>query len=494
MLSLKLWPSVFSIVLPIITHEQIFFAASLSTSWPKTFAYPVFGGYIGCFESNVCLPSEICRDDNFYGKCVSRSSTLLPDIQLSEAEWNLLKETKNVFQQLGLKWSDPYLQCFLRGLILKLQMNNVRLSIKNLCGELPPEFLELLLREDEPLLVRGGELNLGDTSQEESRPNPSLNFIPDSRIMRLYLRPRNSESSSDFFERPNFDDINLDGVSSRDQPVSGTDFSTQASKGLINNFRKNLQMPALKRQLQRKTMVSKRFNRQKLVEMDSENLERIVKNLVWLRFSKPINYIEAQDFLNTLSQDVDMRPPVASFQLDRSGKILQFHVPFQAGLTADDVINSLSSKRDWFQMNGILDIGKGIPILTEASGVPYQRYKSGGFVDSAPEDRNLNPQPRNRISRASFVAIIIFCTIALITALLLFLQYMVRSGRCFNRKGSGESILTKSQYAEDDTEKMMHKLSSESPGSPPPYHDSYVSEKPQETKVVKERGTGSNAD
>ncbi|VDL95124.1 unnamed protein product [Schistocephalus solidus] len=124
-------------------------------------------------------------------------------------------------------------------------------------------------------------------------------------------------------------------------------------------------------------------------------------------------------------------------------------------------------------MNGILDIGKGIPILTEASGVPYQRYKSGGFVDSAPEDRNLNPQPRNRISRASFVAIIIFCTIALITALLLFLQYMVRSGRCFNRKGSGESILTKSQYAEDDTEKMMHKLSSESPGSPPPYHDSY---------------------
>uniref|UniRef100_A0A0X3PZ41 Receptor-type tyrosine-protein phosphatase-like N n=1 Tax=Schistocephalus solidus TaxID=70667 RepID=A0A0X3PZ41_SCHSO len=365
-------------------------------------------------------------------------------------------------------------------------MNNVRLSIKNLCGELPPEFLELLLREDEPLLVRGGELNLGDTSQEESRPNPSLNFIPDSRIMRLYLRPRNSESSSDFFERPNFDDINLDGVSSRDQPVSGTDFSTQASKGLINNFRKNLQMPALKRQLQRKTMVSKRFNRQKLVEMDSENLKRIVKNLVWLRFSKPINYIEAQDFLNTLSQDVDMRPPVASFQLDRSGKILQFHVPFQAGLTADDVINSLSSKRDWFQMNGILDIGKGIPILTEASGVPYQRYKSGGFVDSAPEDRNLNPQPRNRISRASFVAIIIFCTIALITALLLFLQYMVRSGRCFNRKGSGESILTKSQYAEDDTEKMMHKLSSESPGSPPPYHDSYVSEKPQETKVVKE--------
>ncbi|VDN13188.1 unnamed protein product [Dibothriocephalus latus] len=240
--------------------------------------------------------------------------------------------------------------------------------------------------------------------------------------------------------------------------------------------------------MQRNTMVSKRFNRQKLIEMDSADLERIVKNLVWLRFSKPINYIEAQDFLNKLSQDVDMKPPVASFQLDRSGKILQFHVPFQAGLTADDVIASLlrfGEVRSQVEVGTSLVCSRAdLRILTELNGIPYQPYKTGGFPNSGPENRNLTPQSRNRISRASFVAIIIFCTIAVIAAFLLFLQYMVRSGRCFNRKGSGESILTKAQYGEEDSEKMMPNLSSESPGSPPPYHDSYASRLSELTNIV----------
>nr|VZI19968.1 unnamed protein product [Spirometra erinaceieuropaei] len=333
-------------------------------------------------------------------------------------------------------------------------------------------------------MLRGGIPDLNYISSDESRPKPRVMLTPDSQIVG-YLSSQNSKPGPTFFERQDFDDIRADDVGIRELPLSENDVSTQTDIIEGENSLKHPHIHALKRQIQRKTMGSKRFNRQKLVEMDSEDLERIVKNLVWLRFAKPINYIEAQEFLNKLSQDVDMKPPVASFQLDRSGKVLQFHVPFQAGLTADDVIGSLSSNSDWFRLNGILDIGKGIPILTEASGVPQQPYKSGEFTDSEPEDRILRPQPRSRISRASFVAIIIFCTIAVITAFLLFVQYMVRSGRCLPRKGSGESILTKGQYAEDDTEKMMPNLSSESPGSPPPYHDSYVSEKPQETKAVK---------
>uniref|UniRef100_A0A5K3FEA6 Protein-tyrosine-phosphatase n=1 Tax=Mesocestoides corti TaxID=53468 RepID=A0A5K3FEA6_MESCO len=187
-----------------------------------------------------------------------------------------------------------------------------------------------------------------------------------------------------------------------------------------------------KRHLQRKTMPLKRFNRDKVVKVGSAEFDRRTKNTIWLRLDRPANYIEADEFLRELSEDLDIRPPIAQFQLDKTGRVLLFFVPFETGLVASDVTSMMGQNPQWLKQNKIAEVGIGMPLLSEPVAAPHTVAK----IEQLPE-MGENPMKafrgetgvrsaKDQVSRVGFILVIVLCSLAVLGAVLLFVQYIVR--------------------------------------------------------------------
>ncbi|VDM16175.1 unnamed protein product [Hydatigera taeniaeformis] len=178
----------------------------------------------------------------------------------------------------------------------------------------------------------------------------------------------------------------------------------------------------------------KRFNRDKVVKFGTAEFDRRTKNTIWLRLSKPVNYIEADDILQELSENMDIRPPIAQFQLDKTGRILLFFVPFETGLVANDVLNMIRQNPQWMKQNKVSQYGIGMPVLTEPIAAPQTVGKiehlseMGDYAVGGAGRRqgNRSTGTGGRLSRVGFVVVVVVCSLAVLVALLLVAHILVR--------------------------------------------------------------------
>ncbi|XP_017061042.1 uncharacterized protein LOC108101267 [Drosophila ficusphila] len=103
-------------------------------------------GNVGCqFVRTLCIPhSEVCYDDNIFGKCIPTTGVDVEDIEktpLSEEQSRVLATMLEELQGAGLGWDHPYVQCRIQGSLFSLQRQQQ--LPPNLCANLapaPPEF------------------------------------------------------------------------------------------------------------------------------------------------------------------------------------------------------------------------------------------------------------------------------------------------------------------------------------------------------------------
>ncbi|XP_022228423.2 uncharacterized protein LOC111078169 isoform X2 [Drosophila obscura] len=103
-------------------------------------------GNVGCqFVRTLCIPrSEVCYDDNIFGKCIPTTGVDVEDIEktpLTEEQSRLLATMLEELQGAGLGWDHPYVQCRIQGALFTLQRQQQ--LPPNLCANLapvPPEF------------------------------------------------------------------------------------------------------------------------------------------------------------------------------------------------------------------------------------------------------------------------------------------------------------------------------------------------------------------
>ncbi|XP_016997722.2 receptor-type tyrosine-protein phosphatase N2 isoform X1 [Drosophila takahashii] len=103
-------------------------------------------GNVGCqFVRTLCIPhSEVCYDDNIFGKCIPTTGVDVEDIEktpLTEEQSRVLATMLEELQGAGLGWDHPYVQCRIQGSLFSLQRQQQ--LPPNLCANLapaPPEF------------------------------------------------------------------------------------------------------------------------------------------------------------------------------------------------------------------------------------------------------------------------------------------------------------------------------------------------------------------
>ncbi|XP_067623406.1 receptor-type tyrosine-protein phosphatase N2 isoform X2 [Eurosta solidaginis] len=98
-------------------------------------------GNVGChFVRTLCLQgSEVCFDDNIFGKCIPTTGVDVEDIEktpLTEEQSNALATMLEELQGAGLGWDHPYVQCRIQGALYSLQ-KRTQLP-PNLCANLSP--------------------------------------------------------------------------------------------------------------------------------------------------------------------------------------------------------------------------------------------------------------------------------------------------------------------------------------------------------------------
>ncbi|XP_030565478.1 receptor-type tyrosine-protein phosphatase N2 isoform X2 [Drosophila novamexicana] len=103
-------------------------------------------GNVGCqFVRTLCIPhSEVCYDDNIFGKCIPTTGVDVEDIErtpLTEEQSRLLATMLEELQGAGLGWDHHYVQCRIQGALFSLQRQQQ--LPPNLCANLapaPPEY------------------------------------------------------------------------------------------------------------------------------------------------------------------------------------------------------------------------------------------------------------------------------------------------------------------------------------------------------------------
>ncbi|XP_030240533.1 receptor-type tyrosine-protein phosphatase-like N isoform X2 [Drosophila navojoa] len=98
-------------------------------------------GNVGCqFVRTLCIPhSEVCYDDNIFGKCIPTTGVDVEDIEktpLTEDQSRLLATMLEELQGAGLGWDHHYVQCRIQGALFSLQRQQQ--LPPNLCANLAP--------------------------------------------------------------------------------------------------------------------------------------------------------------------------------------------------------------------------------------------------------------------------------------------------------------------------------------------------------------------
>ncbi|KAL5110441.1 Receptor-type tyrosine-protein phosphatase-like N [Taenia crassiceps] len=361
-----------------------------------------------------------------FGKCVEEhfdGSTY----KLSNAERSLLTNVGTDLLQIGLDFSDLYVQCVFRGLILKFRLQDEHMDIVKLCGEMPIEVI--------------GNYKGDYSAKDYGEPNPSstLGLAAMRRVIRglesfgFDMSPGEEFHDEGVEFQKNgirlFPDNTLRTWSFDDDPSLTEYFRdfTREDNDEASKIYENILLGG-------KKVTVKRFNRDKVVKFGTAEFDRRTKNTIWLRLSKPVDYIEADSILQELSENMDIRPPIAQFQLDKTGHILLFFVPFETGLVANDVLNMMRRNPQWMKQNNVFQYGIGMPVLTEPKAAPQMVGKiehlseMGDYTMGGTGRRQSNGGRgiRGRPSRVGFVAVVVVCSLAVLVALLLVAHILVR--------------------------------------------------------------------
>ncbi|VDN96238.1 unnamed protein product [Rodentolepis nana] len=348
------------------------------------------------------------------------------------------------------------------------------MNIVELCGETPLMVTDFLSFE-EPLFYEDNSFLLTDNDARDDEQ-----FSPVSKALNIDWNLLQNEKYND--HEANSTGLNQDVIEKPRHLNRESQSLVQYFKSLFEDANIDAITPPQHQtnlRVSGKAAKEKRFSRDKGVKFkpDAE-----LDHQVWMRFSKPVNYIDADRILRELSEIMGIRPPIARFQLDKTGRVLLFFVPFESGMLGKDIVSMMPETLKWINKNSILQYGVGFPSSKEGRPGRSESVSVG----------------TGRLSKIEFVAVIVVCALAVLVALLLFVHILIKrreklsgyipavdktsrkpserplvgtaspspSGSIVNVSvmSSGNDFLTKQPHQES--------TSSCSTGSPPPYQES----------------------
>nr|CDS26483.1 receptor type tyrosine protein phosphatase [Hymenolepis microstoma] len=276
------------------------------------------------------------------------------------------------------------------------------MNIVELCGETPLKVTDSLNFEDLPFNEDNSILLSDNNAGKVEQFSPT--------IKALNIDWNFSQNAKNKEHEVNFTGLNQDEIGKPWYPNQESQSLVQYFKSLFGDANIDAITPPQHQtnlRVSGKATQEKRFSRDKGVKF-KPGAE--LDHQVWMRFSKPVNYIDADRILRELSEIMGIRPPIARFQLDKTGRVLLFFVPFESGMLGKDIVSMMPETLKWINKNSILQYGVGFPFSKERKPDRSEPVLVG----------------TGRLSKIGFVAVVVVCALAVLVALLLFVHILIK--------------------------------------------------------------------
>ncbi|CAH8501703.1 unnamed protein product [Schistosoma turkestanicum] len=399
MYCLRIWSVIIPIVMIIVRRNAGFSAKNVVLN----------GGYVGCLYQEVCLSGEICHDDSLFGRCVLDNvhEDLLGSKSLQKSK---LKSLILLSQPQNYDWADTTLQCVLRTILFESESPSMFVDPKTFClyqydiedsdnlnGQFHNQYIKRDIRKNRayPNFMLSNPLKTVESY-----------YIPETlHDVMNYDNNNNNNDDDRWIDNPNRNGINremknneeqLDQFSKKIQQVrrfSGNydtneyrkfNGEQELSNRLIDDSNKDDGDMATKlyqddyllssnpltdetlssefqTQPQDETIIpSKSVSRLHARKFGSGSYKQLERRWIWIKFlNGPITNQEAQSILLKISHDSKLTSPISFFFLDKSRRVLYFHVPSSAGVSADAIVDALNTKMNSIDGYQIEDVGFG---------------------------------------------------------------------------------------------------------------------------------------
>ncbi|TNN05497.1 Receptor-type tyrosine-protein phosphatase N2 [Schistosoma japonicum] len=169
-----------------------------------------------------------------------------------------------------------------------------------------------------------------------------------------------------------------------------------------------------------------RLRAHKVISGSSKQLER---RWIWIKFlNGPITNQVAQSILFKISHDLKLASPISFFFLDKSRRVLYFHVPSSAGVSADTIVDALNTKINAIDGYPIEDVGFGRgavnTVNTRSTTDTTTKSPQPSFLHRSVDDEPF--KTTGRIKWERYTMTLVLCSTILAAVLILTTIYLVQ--------------------------------------------------------------------
>ncbi|CAH8557018.1 unnamed protein product [Schistosoma rodhaini] len=494
---LRIWSIIIPIVMIVVRHNTGFSSRDVLLN----------GGYIGCLYQEVCLTGEICHNDSLFGRCV-------PDnVQdhLFDARYSQMYKLKSLplfNKPQKYNWADTTLQCLLRAMILEYESHSIFVDPKSFClyqydmedgdnidGQFHSQYVKRDVRKNRgyPNFMLSNPLKtikpyyFPENSYEHINNDNDYNRWTDNPINKgMNAEMKNNEELDHFSKNiqqmlrlsgnyENNENIEFNGeqeLANRLTDDSNKDNGDMADK-LNQDYLlsgKYMQEPLLgetlpsesQAQQQEETIIpSKSVTRLRAQKVGSGSYKPLERRWIWVKFlNGPITNQEAQLILLKISHDLKLTSPISFFFFDKSRRVLYFHVPSSAGVSADTIVDALNTKMNSIDGYSIEDVGFGRgavnTVNTHSSTNAPTESPQPSLLHRSLDDESL--KKTGQVKWEKYTMTIVLCSTILTAVVLLTAIYIVQICRT-KRKSKSESNEKLSCQSDDSPHLERKKLS-----------------------------------
>ncbi|KAF6779526.1 hypothetical protein AHF37_00899 [Paragonimus kellicotti] len=376
MSNIKLWSVLLPIVLTCMNYEKVV-KAYKDVILDDDLLFGGFVGMKGCLYEDVCFESELCFNDQLFGKCVSRLNTSSEKMMWKISVLNALENVFYMFPE-GIDWNDMHVQCLLRTILQNKSNQLTETELKALCGVQPVIAAEAPDNEEaEYSLLRKRMFDSDDPMETFLNNNHA-------RLSPLYSVTQDVTPASSLFNEGALSakleqTLQNNRIARRRDHPDSKDHTDDEIKQILAQF----QLLGNKPNRYIELRPANRFYNKHSVHTSPEDvkqshlgtatnspssvealpkrryqlsLSRDIKppipptrSWIWAKFiRRSLDAYEAEYFLQELSR-----------RMDRTGNVLYFQVPKATGISTESVVQALKDGKGNFDSYQIEHVGFG---------------------------------------------------------------------------------------------------------------------------------------
>ncbi|CAH8556720.1 unnamed protein product [Schistosoma haematobium] len=496
---LRIWSIIIPIVMIIVRHNSGLSSKNVLLD----------GGYIGCLYQEVCLTGEICHNDSLFGRCVPENV----QYELFDATYSQVHKIKSLplfIRPQNYNWADTTLQCLLRTMILEYESHSIFVDPKSFClyqydiedgdnidGQFRSQYVKRDVRKNRgyPNFMLSNPLKtiepyyFPENSYELMDNDNNYNRWIDNPINKGINAEMKNNEELDHFSKKFQKMLRLSGNHQRNENIESNREQELANKVMDDSNKDNgdmaaklyqddyllsgkyMQEPLLGETLpsefqtqQQEEMIipSKSVTRLRAQNMGSGSYKPLERRWIWIKFlSGPITNQAAQLIVLKISHDLKLTSPISFFFLDKSRRVLYFHVPSSAGVSADTIVDALNTNMNLIDGYPIEDVGFGRGAVNTVN-----TYSSTNAPTESPQpsplQRSVDDESLKNFGHVKwekYTMTIILCSSILTAVVILTAIYIVQICRK-KRKSKSESNEKLSCQLDDsphlECEKLAH--------------------------------------